>query len=388
VPGLPEVDVRLERVTKQFNETVAVDDLSLDIWRGEFFSLLGPSGCGKTTTLRMIGGFEEPTSGTVYLGDQDVTGLPPFKRNVNTVFQNYALFPHLNIYENVAFGLRRRKVSDGEIKTQVGRMLELVELPGFEQRKPTMLSGGQQQRVALARALINHPQVLLLDEPLGALDLKLRKQMQIELKSIQTEVGITFIYVTHDQDEAMTMSDRIAVMRAGRIEQLGDPESLYERPETAFVAGFLGVSNLLEGEVAGHEGGMIAIRLTDGTVIRAPAGKDGQRQVRLGIRPEKLRVVKSGDGEAAAADLNAVEGTVLDASYIGVSTQYLVQTADGHRMTAYAQNLETAGVAEALADGQKVRLTWQPRHTFVIAGPAEHVGGDPHAPEEEGDLDV
>jgi spermidine/putrescine transport system ATP-binding protein len=385
---LPEVDVRLERVTKQFNETVAVDDLSLDIWRGEFFSLLGPSGCGKTTTLRMIGGFEEPTSGTVYLGDQDVTGLPPFKRNVNTVFQNYALFPHLNIYENVAFGLRRRKVSDGEIKTQVGKMLELVELPGFEQRKPTMLSGGQQQRVALARALINHPQVLLLDEPLGALDLKLRKQMQLELKSIQTEVGITFIYVTHDQDEAMTMSNRIAVMRAGHIEQLGDPESLYERPETAFVAGFLGVSNLLEGEVAGHEGGMIAIRLTDGTVIRAPAGDNGQRQVRLGIRPEKLRVVKSGDGQAAAADLNAVEGTVLDSSYVGVSTQYLVQTQDGHRMTAYSQNLETASVAEALADGQKVRLTWQPRHTFVIAGPAKHVGGDPHAPEEEGDPDV
>ena len=385
---MPEVDVRLERVTKQFNETVAVDDLSLDIWRGEFFSLLGPSGCGKTTTLRMIGGFEEPTSGTVYLGDQDVTGLPPFKRNVNTVFQNYALFPHLNIYENVAFGLRRRKVSDGEIKTQVGKMLALVELPGFEQRKPTMLSGGQQQRVALARALINHPQVLLLDEPLGALDLKLRKQMQIELKSIQTEVGITFIYVTHDQDEAMTMSNRIAVMRAGHIEQLGDPESLYERPETAFVAGFLGVSNLLEGEVAGHEGGMVAIRLTDGTVIRAPAGDNGQRQVRLGIRPEKLRVVKSDDGQAAAADLNAVEGIVLDSSYVGVSTQYLVQTQDGHRMTAYSQNLETASVAEALADGQKVRLTWQPRHTFVIAGPAEHVGGDPHAPEEEGDPDV
>jgi len=385
---LPEVDVRLERVTKQFNETVAVDDLSLDIWRGEFFSLLGPSGCGKTTTLRMIGGFEEPTSGTVYLGDQDVTGLPPFKRNVNTVFQNYALFPHLNIYENVAFGLRRRKVADAEIKTRVGEMLELVELPGFEQRKPTMLSGGQQQRVALARALINHPQVLLLDEPLGALDLKLRKQMQLELKRIQTEVGITFIYVTHDQDEAMTMSNRIAVMRAGHIEQLGDPESLYERPETAFVAGFLGVSNLLEGEVAGHEGGMISIRLTDGTVIRAPAGDNGQRQVRLGIRPEKLRVVKSGDGQAAAADVNAVEGTVLDSSYVGVSTQYLVQTRDGHHMTAYSQNLETASVAEALADGQKVRLTWQPRHTFVIAGPAEHAGGDPHAPEEEGDLDV
>ncbi|HJT64501.1 MAG TPA: ABC transporter ATP-binding protein, partial [Candidatus Limnocylindria bacterium] len=332
---------------------------------------------------------EEPTSGTVYLGDQDVTGLPPFKRNVNTVFQNYALFPHLSIYENVAFGLRRKKVPDSEIKTRVGEMLELVELPGFEQRKPTMLSGGQQQRVALARALINHPQVLLLDEPLGALDLKLRKQMQIELKRIQSEVGITFIYVTHDQEEAMTMSNRIAVMRAGKIEQLGDPESLYERPKTAFVAGFLGVSNLLEGEVAGHEGGMISIRLSDGTLIRAPAGEDGQQQVRLGVRPEKLRVVPMNNGQTAAAtDLNAVEATILDSSYIGVSTQYLVETRDGHRMTAYSQNLETASVAEAMADGQKVHITWQPRHTFVIAGAAEHAAGDPHAPEEEGDLDA
>jgi spermidine/putrescine transport system ATP-binding protein len=383
---LPDVDVRLEHVTKSFGETIAVDDLSLDVWRGEFFSLLGPSGCGKTTTLRMIGGFEETTSGTVYLGDTDVTGLPPFKRNVNTVFQNYALFPHLTIYENVAFGLRRKKVPDAEIKTRVGDMLELVELPGFEQRKPTQLSGGQQQRVALARALINHPQVLLLDEPLGALDLKLRKQMQIELKRIQSEVGITFIYVTHDQEEAMTMSDRIAVMRAGKIEQLGDPESLYERPETPFVAGFLGVSNLLEGEVAGREGGMVAIRLNDGTVIRATSGADGQASVRLGVRPEKLRV-SAGDGQAGGTDDNAVEGTVLDASYIGVSTQYLVETRDGHRMTAYTQNLETAGLADLLTRGAKVRLTWQPRHTFVLAGSAEHATGDPHAPE-EGDTDV
>jgi spermidine/putrescine transport system ATP-binding protein len=386
---LPDVDVRVDHVTKKFGEMVAVDDLSLEIWRGEFFSMLGPSGCGKTTTLRMIGGFEEPTSGTVYLGDTDVTGLPPFKRNVNTVFQNYALFPHLTIYENVAFGLRRKKVPDPDIKTRVGEMLELVELPGYEQRKPTQLSGGQQQRVALARALINHPQVLLLDEPLGALDLKLRKQMQIELKRIQSEVGITFIYVTHDQEEAMTMSDRIAVMRAGKIEQLGDPESLYERPETAFVAGFLGVSNMLEGEVAGHEGGMIAIRLSDGTVIRAPAVTDAQDQVRLGVRPEKLRVVPIDDGHTAAAtNLNAVEATVLDSSYIGVSTQYLVETRDGHKMTAYAQNIETASVAEALADGQRVHITWQPRHTFVIAGTAEHVAGDPHTPEVEGDTDV
>jgi spermidine/putrescine transport system ATP-binding protein len=391
VSWLPDVDVRLDHVTKSFGETTAVDDVSLEIWRGEFFSMLGPSGCGKTTTLRMIGGFEEPTSGTVYLGDTDVTGLPPFKRNVNTVFQNYALFPHLTIYENVAFGLRRKKVADAEIKTRVGEMLELVELPGFEQRKPTMLSGGQQQRVALARALINHPQVLLLDEPLGALDLKLRKQMQIELKRIQSEVGITFIYVTHDQEEAMTMSDRIAVMRAGKIDQLGDPESLYERPATAFVAGFLGVSNLLEGEVAGHEGGMISIRLTDGTIIRAPSpeGLGSTHEVRLGVRPEKLRVVAASGGDGAGAELNAMAGTVLDSSYIGVSTQYLVETRDGHKITAYAQNLETAGVAEALADGEQVRLTWQPRHTFVLAGPAEHHAGDPHAPEEEeGDPDV
>jgi spermidine/putrescine transport system ATP-binding protein len=211
--------------------------------------------------------------------------------------------------------------------------------------------------------------------------------MQLELKRIQTEVGITFIYVTHDQEEAMTMSDRIAVMRAGHIEQLGDPESLYERPETAFVAGFLGVSNLLEGEVAGHEGGMVAIRLKDGTVIKAPAGQNGQTAVRLGVRPEKLRVV-TGATDGSSGDLNAVEGTVLDASYIGVSTQYLVETRDGHKMTAYTQNLETAGLADLIARGERVRLTWQPRHTFVVTGPAEHDAGDPHAPEEEGDPDV
>ena len=253
VPDTPVVDVRLDRVTKRFGDFTAVDDLSLEIKQGEFFSLLGPSGCGKTTTLRMIGGFEEVTDGTVYLGDQDVTDLPPFKRDANTVFQNYALFPHLSVFENIAFGLRRRKVPDGEIRGQVAAMLKLVELPGYEQRKPTQLSGGQQQRVALARALINHPRVLLLDEPLGALDLKLRKQMQVELKGIQSEIGITFIFVTHDQEEAMTMSDRIAVMRQGKIEQLGAPEELYERPQTEFVAGFLGVSNLLDAEVAGKD---------------------------------------------------------------------------------------------------------------------------------------
>ena len=234
---MPEVDVQLDRVTKRFGDFTAVDDLSLGIERGEFFALLGPSGCGKTTTLRMIGGFEGTSEGTISLGGTDVTDLPPFKRNVNTVFQNYALFPHLNVYENIAFGLRRRKVAEGEVRPQVEFMLKLVDLPGYEKRKPSELSGGQQQRVALARALINNPQVLLLDEPLGALDLKLRKQMQVELKRIQSEIGITFIFVTHDQEEAMTMADRIAVMRAGKIEQLGAPEELYERPATEFVAG-------------------------------------------------------------------------------------------------------------------------------------------------------
>jgi spermidine/putrescine transport system ATP-binding protein len=364
-----EVDVRIDRVTKRFHDVVAVDELSLDVRRGEFFSLLGPSGCGKTTTLRMIGGFEEPTSGTILLADQDVTALPPYKRNVNTVFQSYALFPHLSVYENVAFGLRRRRVASAQIRDQVARMLELVELPGYESRRPAQLSGGQQQRVALARALINRPQVLLLDEPLGALDLKLRKQMQIELKRIQTEVGITFIYVTHDQEEAMTMSDRIAVMRGGRIEQLGPPEELYERPATAFVAGFLGVSNLLDGEVEGLDGSYASVRVSDGTFLRAPRpAVDGARRLRIGVRPEKLRVlpIADGTGPAQAEELNAIDGTILDASYIGVSTQYLVETRDGQRLTVYAQNLETSGAAEALADGQRVRLTWKPQHTFVI----------------------
>jgi spermidine/putrescine transport system ATP-binding protein len=288
------------------------------------------------------------------------------------------------VFEIVAFGLRRRKVEGAEIARRVGEMLELVELPGYERRKPSQLSGGQQQRVALARALINHPRVLLLDEPLGALDLKLRKQMQIELKRIQTEVGITFIYVTHDQEEAMTMSDRIAVMRHGRIDQLGTPEELYERPTTAFVAGFLGVSNLLDGEVVSRDGSWVQVRLADGATVRAPAERvNGAQAVRVGVRPEKLRVVPAesgasgGDGEG---DLNSLGGTVLDASYIGVSTQYLVETGDGHRLVIYAQNLETSGASEALADGQRVRVSWKPQHTFVIEA-SEHVH-EAHSQEE------
>ena len=264
---MQDVDVRLVQVTKAYGDSLAVDHIDLDVLKGEFFALLGPSGCGKTTTLRMIGGFEQPTSGLIELQGQDVTWLPPYKRHVNTVFQNYALFPHLSIFENVAFGLRRTKTAEAEVRQRVGEMLKLVELPGFEHRKPTQISGGQAQRVALARALINRPSVLLLDEPLGALDLKLRKQMQVELKRIQQEVGITFIFVTHDQEEAMTMSDRIAVMNKGKYEQLADPASLYERPRTRFVAGFLGVSNLLatthDGSVDGALLGVQARRRHD-----------------------------------------------------------------------------------------------------------------------------
>jgi spermidine/putrescine transport system ATP-binding protein len=367
--SVPEADVRIERVTKRFGDFVAVDDLSLEVKPGEFFSMLGPSGCGKTTTLRMIGGFEEVTSGAIFLGDTEVTDLPPFKRATNTVFQNYALFPHLSIFENIAFGLRRRRMPDAEIREKVGTMLDLVELPGYEKRKPNQLSGGQQQRIALARALINNPQVLLLDEPLGALDLKLRKQMQVELKRIQSEVGITFIFVTHDQEEAMTMSDRIAVMHRGSIEQLGTPEELYERPTTDFVARFLGISNLIEADVVGTDNGLTSMRLKDGRVLRAPArGLNGITKVRVGVRPEKLRIVAIDEGTLdAGGELNTIDGTVLDASYTGVSTQYLVATPYDHRLVVYAQNLETGGASEVLADGQHVRLTWKPQHTFVLS---------------------
>src|SRR6478736_5941147 len=369
-------DVRLENVTKRFDEVVAVDDLSLEIESGKFFSLLGPSGCGKTTTLRMIGGFEEPTEGTIYLGERPVTGLPPHKRDVNTVFQSYALFPHLTIYENVAFGLRRKKVKGDEIKSRVADMLKLVELPGFERRKPTQISGGQAQRVALARALINRPSVLLLDEPLGALDLKLRKQMQVELKRIQQEVGITFIYVTHDQEEAMTMSDRIAVMNKGRYEQLGEPEVLYERPMTRFVAGFLGVSNLLPGAVEGNDGTYSAVRLADDTRIRAPRALVGDTaNVSVGVRPEKIRLHEA-DVEAPAGH-NHMSGVVRDASYLGVSTQYQIEARGGAQITVYEQNVERATKAELWAPGEAVQLTWSPDHTFVVADDGAPIAAAP-----------
>jgi spermidine/putrescine transport system ATP-binding protein len=361
-----DIEVRLVDVVKQFGDVVAVDHIDLEVHDGEFFSLLGPSGCGKTTTLRMIGGFEEPTSGLIELHGQDVTWLPPYRRNVNTVFQNYALFPHLTIFENVAFGLRRKGVKDTEIRQRVTETLALVELAGFEKRKPTQISGGQAQRVALARALINRPSVLLLDEPLGALDLKLRKQMQLELKRIQQEVGITFIYVTHDQEEAMTMSDRIAVMNRGRYEQLADPETLYERPATRFVAGFLGVSNLLKGTVVERGTPHAAVRLADGTVVRVPAAAiDSTATVEVGVRPEKIRLF--GIDSEPPAGFNVLAGTIRDASYIGVSTQYVVETRSGGRLSVYEQNVERTIHGSLHRPGEDVRVAWAPDHSFAVA---------------------
>ena len=367
------VEVRLVDVVKKFGDVAAVDHIDLEVRDGEFFSLLGPSGCGKTTTLRMIGGFEEPTSGLIELHGQDVTWLPPYRRNVNTVFQNYALFPHLTIYENVAFGLRRKKVKDAEVKRRVGEMLALVELAGFEKRKPTQVSGGQAQRIALARALINRPSVLLLDEPLGALDLKLRKQMQLELKRIQQEVGITFIYVTHDQEEAMTMSDRIAVMNSGRYEQLADPETLYERPATRFVAGFLGISNLLHGSVVERSDSHVAVRLEDDVVVRVPAAAAGSAaKIEVGVRPEKIRMY--GLEQEIPAGMNVLTGAVRDASYLGVSTQYVVETRSGGRLAVYEQNVERTIHGSLYRPGDNVRLAWSPDHSFAVAPSADGIG--------------
>jgi spermidine/putrescine transport system ATP-binding protein len=362
---LLDIDVRLERVTKTFGDAVAVDDLSLDIAKGEFFSMLGPSGCGKTTTLRMIGGFEEPSRGTVYLGGRDVTDQPPYKRDVNTVFQSYALFPHLNVFENVAFGLRRRKVAKDEVKTRVDEALRLVEMTGFEERRPGQMSGGQQQRVALARALVNHPKVLLLDEPLGALDLKLRKQMQLELKRIQQEVGITFIYVTHDQEEAMTMSNRLAVMRAGRAEQIGPPEEVYENPQTQFVAAFLGASNLLEGDLKEQADGMSTVLLSGGDVVHLPNERAPFRtgdSVLVGVRPEKITIAADGP-RPEGTGWNSVSGLLRMATYIGVSHQYKVEGPAGHELTVWVQNL---GAEPAPAPGDRVTLSWRWEHTFAV----------------------
>jgi spermidine/putrescine transport system ATP-binding protein len=360
-------DIHLEGVTKAFADTVAVDDLTMSIERGAFFAMLGPSGCGKTTTLRMIGGFEDPTDGRVYLGGSDVTDHPPFKRDVNTVFQSYALFPHLNVEKNVGFGLERRKVGREEIRRRVGESLELVQLSGLGNRKPGQLSGGQQQRVALARALVNRPRALLLDEPLGALDLRLRKQLQIELKRIQQEVGITFVHVTHDQEEAMSMADTIAVMNKGRIEQAGSATDLYERPRTRFVANFLGVSNLVDAELEQADSELALLRTHDGASVRVPRdriGPHGSDAVSLGVRPEKVRLVP---GDAAPPDgANVLHGTIVVAAFLGVSIQYVVRAAGGEELTVFAQNAE-GGHDETLPVGRDVQLCWQPRHTFVVA---------------------
>jgi spermidine/putrescine transport system ATP-binding protein len=350
-------DIVLKGVTKRFGDLVAVDALDLSIPKGSFFALLGPSGCGKTTTLRMIGGFEDPSEGTVLLGGEDVTDFPPFRRDVNTVFQSYALFPHLDVARNVAFGLERKKVSKGEVRQRVADVLELTQLTGLEHRKPSQLSGGQQQRVALARALVNRPRALLLDEPLGALDLRLRKQLQIELKRIQTDVGLTFVHVTHDQEEAMTMADEIAVMNAGRIEQRGSATDLYESPRTEFVANFLGLSNLIDATLKGREGEHAVYETHDGTIVRAPADRAREGAVRIGVRPEKLAIT----GEAGEG-LNALKGRLEVAAFLGVALQYVVRTPGGEEITVIEQNRGGASVGP----GRDVLVTWRPEHTFVV----------------------
>jgi len=354
--------VRLEGVRKQYGDdavgrrvaqyvdsggaypVVAVDRVDLDVRDGEFFSMLGPSGSGKTTTLRMIAGFEQPTAGRILLHGRDVTGVPPFDRDVNTVFQDYALFPHLSVADNVAYGLMVRKVPKAERSKRVADALRMVRLEGYDKRKPAQLSGGQRQRVALARALVNRPRVLLLDEPLGALDLKLREEMQIELKSIQQQVGITFIYVTHDQEEALTMSDRIAVFNAGRIEQLGSPAEVYERPKTRFVAGFVGTSNLLTGEVA-----------------QAVLGRAGT----FTIRPEKIHLQDR--DVPVAGDETGATGIVQDVVYVGPDTRYVVALDAGTTLVVTQQNLATSSTEALALEGKPVRLVWKRQHELAIA---------------------
>jgi spermidine/putrescine transport system ATP-binding protein len=353
-------DLTLVNVTKRFGSFTAVDDLSVTIPEGSFFALLGASGCGKTTTLRMVAGLEEPTAGRILLGGDEISKLRPYRRPVNTVFQSYALFPHLDVFENVAFGLRRRGARD--VAAQVAKMLSLVQLDGFERRRPAQLSGGQQQRVALARALINQPKVLLLDEPLGALDLKLRRQMQIELKRIQTEVGITFLHVTHDQEEAMWMADTVAVMNAGQIEQLGAPTEIYEFPANPFVANFLGQSNLLASEVVGRSGDDLLLD-AHGTRFAAPAARarSADGRVWLGVRPEKVQLSETAG--SVPADHNSLTGTITDACYAGVSTEYLLRTPWDQELSVFSANAAPGGL---LRPGAEITAYWHPSHSFVL----------------------
>ncbi|MGI5322381.1 ABC transporter ATP-binding protein [Actinomadura nitritigenes] len=370
-PGraVPAIELTgVEKTYHAYGEAVAaVRGVDLTIAQGEFFSLLGPSGCGKTTTMRMIAGFEEPTAGEVYLHGRSVTGVPANRRDVNMVFQSYALFPHMNVFDNVAFGLRRRGVAKAETRARVGEMLEIVDLTGRERRRPGELSGGQQQRVALARALVNRPRALLLDEPLGALDLKLRQAMQVELKRIQREVGITFVYVTHDQGEALTMSDRIAVMNDGLIEQLGTPREIYEHPATRFVAGFIGTSNLLGGEVAEVSGGGAVISYgTDGRIevpVRDGLAVAAGERLELTVRPEKIGI----GTDKPAGDLCRVRGTVTEVVYLGTSTNYNITTSTGADVVVFLQNATNADDIAVRGDG--VWLSWDPRHSYAIGAP-------------------
>jgi len=359
-----EYDVELRDALKRFGGVTAVDRVTLAVRRGEFFSLLGPSGCGKTTTLRLIAGFEEPDEGEIYISGEAMAGRPAYLRNVNTVFQAYALFPHMDVFENVAFGLRRRRVPSPALVGRVEEALRMVRLSGLDRRRPHQLSGGQQQRVALARALVNRPAVLLLDEPLGALDLKLRKEMQIELKRLQREVGITFIYVTHDQEEALTMSDRIGVMHQGRIEQVATPGEIYERPATRFVADFIGVANFLEGVVRFSDGTWAVVEVA-GRPLRAaglPADAAG-RAVELSVRPEKIWLAAT-----AANDVNALPGRVQDVIYLGAITQYAVLTPAGV-VVVMRQNLEAPAEGRAgvpFRAGDEVWAHWAPEHTMAL----------------------
>jgi spermidine/putrescine transport system ATP-binding protein len=358
---MPEYAVELKRVSKRFGSVVAVNDVSLFIQDGEFFSLLGPSGCGKTTTLRLIAGFELPTDGEIYIGESLQGDMPPYRRPVNTVFQNYALFPHMTIFQNVAFGLEMRKVAKEEIRQRVLEALEMVQLPGMENRKPDQLSGGQQQRVALARALVNRPKVLLLDEPLGALDLKLRKAMQLELKALQDRVGITFVYVTHDQEEALTMSDRIAVMSGGHVLQIGTPEDIYDRPSDRFVADFIGETNFLRGQVKAGQAGKMVVLVDGALEVHASAERMvGKNEVvTVAIRPEKMSI------HAELPDPRAVPGVVEEVIYTGTDTRYLVRLTENTVVTVRQLNVGVGG-GVGFPVGMQVYLAWQPESARLL----------------------
>jgi spermidine/putrescine transport system ATP-binding protein len=360
----PADDVVLSGVSKRFGEVVAVDDVSLRVRKGEFLCLLGPSGCGKSTTLRMIAGFEVPDAGTIAVGGADVTYLPPERRDCNMVFQHYALFPHMTVFQNVGFGLRMERRSQREIAERVERVLGLVEMRGLEHRKPHQLSGGQQQRVALARAVVKQPTVLLLDEPLGALDLRLRKQMQVELKGLQHTLGITFIFVTHDQDEAMSIADRIAVMRSGRIEQLGTPLEIYENPVSRYVCEFVGASNLIEATVVELREGTALLRARNGIELAAPAVADLRpgAEVLVAVRPEKIALAEQPSAELT----NHVRAEVVDVSYQGTHTIYLARLETGETLQALRQNITLEGMREAYSAGHSVFLNWRPAATKIL----------------------